>query len=180
MKIGENSFVSISYTLTVDGKEVENVPVGTPLEFPFGMGFLLPTFESHLAGLEKGGKFAFTLAPADAYGELIPDAVVELPSSVFMIDGAIEEGLLTVGNQLPMSDNQGNRMVGTIKEVNAGSVVMDFNHPMAGKTLNFEGEVVGVRELSPEDLQAMSGGCGCGCGDDCSDEGCSSGGCGCN
>ncbi|MDR2885935.1 MAG: peptidylprolyl isomerase [Rikenellaceae bacterium] len=183
MKVAEKTFVSIAYTLTVDGEQVENVTAEAPLEFVFGAGFLLPAFEKNLEGLKKGEKFAFTLPAAEAYGEVIPEAVVELPKSVFMIDGKIEDGLLDVGNQLPMSDNQGNRMLGTIKAVSDEAVTMDFNHPMAGKTLNFTGEVAGVREATEEDLmhgQMAGGGCGCGCGEEeCGPEGCNSEGCGC-
>ncbi len=172
MKIGENKFVSIAYALSVDGTNVETVTADKPLEFVFGAGLLLPSFEKHLAGKAAGDKFKFSLAAADAYGELIPEAVVELPKEVFMIDGAIEDGLLDVGNQLPMSDNQGNRMMGTIVAVDENTVKMDFNHPMAGKALDFQGEVVGVREATAEDMAkfqgAMGGGCDCGC-DDCSD-----------
>lgn len=187
MKIGENKFASISYTLTVDGEVVETVTAEAPLEFVFGAGFLLPQFEENLEGKVVGDKFGFTLLPGESYGEIIPEAVVELPTSVFMMDGQIEEGLLTVGNQLPMSDTQGNRMIGTIKEVKPESVIMDFNHPMAGKTLVFAGEVVGVREATEADLmmgQMAGGGCGCGCGEEgCDDkEGGCGGGCngGCN
>jgi FKBP-type peptidyl-prolyl cis-trans isomerase SlyD len=75
-----------------------------------------------------------------------------------------------------MSDAEGHRMNGIIREVKEESVVMDFNHPMAGKTLNFDVEVVSVRDVTPEDLQ---GSCGCGCGD-CHCEGdCGEGDCGC-
>ncbi len=188
MKIGENSFVSVSYTLRSGGDVVESVGADRPLEFIFGAGYLMPSFESHLAGLTVGDKFSFTLKPEEAYGEVIAEAIVELPKSIFMIDGVIEDGLLELGNQLPMTDNMGNRMLGTVMAVGEESVKMDFNHPMAGRTLDFEGEVVGIREATEEDFmrgQMASGGCGCGCGD-CSDDcGCEEeGGCadeqGCN
>ena len=165
MKIGEKTFVALSYQLKVDGEVVETVTAESPLRFVYGTGFLLPAFEKQLEGLEPGGGFAFRLEPAEAYGDVVADAVVELPKEVFMIEGKIEDGLLEVGNQLPMSDNQGNRMMGIVKEVGDETVKMDFNHPMAGKTLNFDVEVVSVRDVTPEDLQ---GGCSCGdCGDDC-------------
>ena len=102
-------------------------------------------------------------------GELIAAAVVDLPKNIFMVDGKLAEDILFVGSQVPMSDNQGNRMMGIVKEVGEETVKMDFNHPMAGKTLNFDVEVVSVRDVTPEDLQ---GGCSCGeCGGDCG-EGC--------
>ena len=77
-----------------------------------------------------------------------------------------------------MSDAEGHRMNGIIREVKEETVTMDFNHPMAGKTLNFDVEVVSVRDVTPEDLQ---GSCGCGCGDSCDGhecgEGCDCGSC---
>ncbi len=86
-----------------------------------------------------------------------------------MVDGKLAEDILFVGSQIPMADAQGNRMLGLVKEVGETTVKMDFNHPMAGKTLNFEVEVISVRDVTPEDLQ---GGCSCGhCGGDC-EEGC--------
>lgn len=152
MKIGEKTFVALSYQLKVDGQVVETVKAESPLQFVYGTGFLLPAFEANLAGLGKGDPFAFRLDAANAYGEVIPDAVVELPKEVFMVDGKIEDGMLEIGNQLPMSDNQGNRLVGVVKAVGNDSVTMDFNHPMAGKALEFSGTIVEVREATPEDM----------------------------
>lgn len=176
MKVKENKFVSLSYTLTVDGNVVEKVTSEKPLDFIFGTGGLLPKFEENLQGLEVGGKFTFTLTPEDSYGEYFDDAVVPLPKDTFKVDGKIDEDMLAVGNMLPMMDNDGNRLMGFVKSVEADSVTIDFNHPMAGKTLNFEGEVVGIRMPTPEELASMmaaaGGGCGCGCGDGGCDSDC--------
>lgn len=187
MKIGKNTFVSLGYELTVDGEQIEKVGAENPLEFIFGSGYLLPQFESNILDKTVGDKFAFRLEAEVAYGAVMADALVDLPKDIFMIDGAIEEGLLEIGNQLPMADNQGNTMVGVVKSVNEDTVTMDFNHPLAGKALEFKGEVLGVREVTPEDILAASqmmagGGCGCGdncdCGDDCDCED-NKEGCGC-
>lgn len=181
MKIGDKTFVALSYELKSDGEIVEKVTAEAPLQFVYGAGFLLPKFEEQLTGLDKGDKFAFRLESEDAYGPVIEDAVVDLPKDIFMVDGKIEEGLLEIGNQLPMSDNQGNRLVGIVKEVGDDTVKMDFNHPMAGHTLDFTGEVVEVREATPEDMMPLMGGGGCGCDNggscDCDDE--TKAGCGC-
>lgn len=174
MKVEQNKMVAVNYTLTVDGKIADKSQPGNPLEFICGTGMLLPKFEAAIMGKEPGEKVAFTLEPNDGYGEVIPEAVVELPKTVFMMNGKIAEEILFVGSQIPMSDAQGNRMVGVVKEVKADSVMMDFNHPMAGKTLNFEVEVVSVRDVTPEDL-ASKGSCGCGChdcGGDCGEHEC--------
>ncbi|MDR2912914.1 MAG: FKBP-type peptidyl-prolyl cis-trans isomerase [Alistipes sp.] len=168
MKISENTFVALDYKLEVDGQIADQSQPGNPLKFAYGMGMLLPKFEEAIAGLAAGDTFAFTLSPADGYGEVIKEVVVELPKNVFEVNGEVEPGLLEVGNMVPMADQQGNRLMGRI--VSVGEVVtMDFNHPMAGKTLNFTGKVDSVRELSPEDLQGFAGGaqggCSCGCED---------------
>ena len=120
----------------------------------------------------------------DAYGPKVDEAIVELPKNIFEVDGQIDPELLTLGNQVPMMDGEGHRMMGTVVEVKDEVVVMDFNHMLAGADLNFAGEVVGVREATEEELShghVHAGGCGseCGCEGDCSTgEGCGSG-CGC-
>ncbi len=179
MKVEQNKMVAVDYKLTVDGNIADQSMPGQPLEFIFGTGMLLPKFEEAILGKEPGEKVAFTLAPADGYGELHPEAVVDLPKTIFMVDGKLAEDILFVGSQVPMADAQGNRMFGTICEIGEETVKMDFNHPMAGKTLNFEVEVVSVRDVTPEDL-APKGGCSCGCDDcggDCGDGGCDCGHC---
>jgi FKBP-type peptidyl-prolyl cis-trans isomerase SlyD len=177
MKIGEKTFVSLIYTLNVDGRIVDSATKENPLGFPFGAGYLLPKFEEHINGLGVGDKFEFTLSPADGYGEEIEQAIVELPVSVFMVEGKVEEGLLTIGNQIPMSTADGQHMIGVVRAVTLDNVTMDFNHPMAGKTLNFSGEIVEVREATDEDFfhGMEAGGCDCG---DC-EGGDKSGGCSC-
>ncbi len=167
MKVQDNKMVAVDYTLTVDGQIADQSRPGQPLEFIFGTGMLLPKFEEAILGKEPGEKVAFTLAPKDGYGELIAEAVVDLPKNIFMVDGKLAEDILFEGSQVPMSDAQGNRMMGIVREVGEETVKMDFNHPMAGKTLNFEVEVVSVRDVKPEDLQGHCG-CGdCGCDEDC-------------
>ncbi|MDR3183803.1 MAG: FKBP-type peptidyl-prolyl cis-trans isomerase [Prevotellaceae bacterium] len=176
MKIEANKVVSLSYELTVDGDVIETVKADKPMQFIFGTGYLLPKFESHIEGKSVGDAFEFTLAAADAYGEESADAFVELPKHLFEVDGKIEDGLLTVGNVLPMADASGNRMNGTVSELRDNAVVMDFNHPLAGAELHFKGAVVEVRDASDEELanglfgeraSSCSSGCGgcSGCGE---------------
>lgn len=167
MKVAQNKMVGVDYKLTVDGQIADQSRPGQPLEFIFGTGMLLPKFEEAILGKEVGESVAFSLEPKDGYGEFITEAVVDLPKSIFMVDGKLAEEMLFVGSQIPMSDAQGNRMMGVVKELGEESVKMDFNHPMAGKTLHFEVEVISVRDVTPEDL-ASQGGCSCGeCGGGC-------------
>ena len=180
MKVEQNKMVGVDYKLTVDGQIADQSRPGQPLEFIFGTGMLLPKFEEAILGKEIGESVAFTLEPKDGYGEIIAEAIVDLPKDIFMVDGKLAEDILFVGSQVPMSDAQGNRMMGIVKEVGESTVKMDFNHPMAGKTLNFDVEVISVRDVTPEDL---AGKCSCGecsCGDDCHCEGESHADCGCH
>ena len=181
MKVEKNKMVSVDYTLTVDGAVADKSQPGQPLQFICGMGMLLPKFEEAIMGLGAGEKVSFTLEPKDGYGEIIAEAIVELPKTVFMMDGKVAEDILFVGSQIPMATADGQRMMGLVKEVKEETVMMDFNHPMAGKTLNFEVTVVDVRDTQPEDLaKFMGGGCGCGdCGGGCGDHECGDG-CDCN
>jgi FKBP-type peptidyl-prolyl cis-trans isomerase SlyD len=154
MKIGTNKVVALSYTLVVDGDVMETVTADKPMEFIFGTGYLLPKFEENILDKVVGDSFAFELSAKEGYGEENPDAVIELPKDMFMVDGKIEEGLLVVGNVLPMQDSDGNRLQGTIDEIKDDVVIMNFNHPLAGANLNFKGTVVSVREATQQELTA--------------------------
>ena len=189
MRISEDKVVSLIYDLNVgEGDErelMERATVETPLTFMFGMGMMLETFEANIKGLQKGDKFSFTLTPEEAYGEFEDSHVVQLPKNIFEIDGKFDDERIVVDAIVPMMDSNGNRLQGTVNEITDDTVEMDFNHPLAGETLHFSGEVIDVHEATPEEIAALnSGGCGCGCDDcdsdcDCDDQkgGCD---CGCN
>ncbi len=176
MKVESNKMVAVHYTLTVDGNVADKSQEGAPLEFIIGSGMILPKFEEAIMNKEAGEAVAFTLEAADGYGEIHPEAIVDLPRTIFCTESGELAEMVVVGNVLPMSSADGQQMPGTVVAIGEETVKMDFNHPMAGKTLNFEVEVVSVRDVTPEDL-APKGGCGCGCGDQ---GGCESGECGCD
>lgn len=145
--------VSLHYKLKDEnGKLIEETYGGNPLSFIYGVGGMIPQFEEQIKDLNPGDKFSFKIAAADAYGIRNNEAVVDIPKNIFEVDGKIDDNLLTVGNVIPMSDNQGQRMDGIVKEVNNDSVKMDFNHPLAGVDLYFEGEIVSTREATQEEL----------------------------
>lgn len=192
MKISKDKFVSATYDLYVgndDERELmESATEERPLQFIFGRGNMLPAFEEKIDGLENGGKFEFTLAPKDAYGERIEENVVDLPKNIFEVDGKFDGEYIKEGVTLPMMNSNGERMNGSVLEVKDDVVVMDFNHPLAGETLHFIGNIIDVHEPTEEDIaainQAMGGGCGCGCEGGCGDdhecgEGCDDHDCGC-
>jgi len=122
-------------------------------EFLFGYQLLLDVFESRLQGLSPGDSFQFYATCDEAYGPVDPKAMVDLPVSTFADeDGRIDEEALQVGNVFPMGDRQGNQLYGKIIRIENDQVIMDFNHPMAGKDLLFSGKIIAVREALPEEL----------------------------
>jgi len=181
MKISEEKMVSLSYDLTVLNEEgekelMERATKTNPLKFLFGMGMMLEAFEKNIEGLNTGDKFSFVLTPEEAYGEYIETHVVELPKMLFAVDGKFDSERVMEGQTLPMMDAQGNRMMGSVLEVKSEVVVMDFNHPLAGETLHFDGEVIDVHEPTEEEMDALTQEDGC-CGCDSSEDGGCSGGC---
>ena len=176
MKITKDKFVAVTYDLHVgrgDERELmESASVERPLQFIFGAGTMLPAFEGQILNLETGNKFKFTLTPDKAYGEYVEEHVAELPKKIFETDGKFDEEYIVEGVTLPMINSNGDRMNGSVLEVKDDVVVMDFNHPLAGETLHFEGEIIDVHNPTVEELaainQVMSGGCGCSC-DECGD-----------
>lgn len=183
MKISDNKYVTLTYDLNVgEGDELELMEQATaerPLEFIFGTNSMLKAFEDNVYGLSEGDKFKFTLSPEDAYGDFDEAKIIELPKNIFEVDGKIDTEMLFEGNTLPMMDSEGNRLMGSVVSVADNVVTMDFNHPLAGETMHFEGVVKGVREASVEEIAALFSEGGCGCGDDMDcGSGCGSGGCG--
>lgn len=156
MVIGTNKVVAVHYTLTegtAEGQMVESTEGREPLVFIFGVGMMLPEFERNLEGLKTGDKFAFAIPSADAYGEYDDTALVEVPKNIFEQNGKIPDGLLEVGNVLPLQDQDGNRLQGMVAWVGLDKVKLDFNHPMAGVDLFFTGHVESLREADASELE---------------------------
>ena len=169
MTIDKNKVVALTYELEVEGEIRDRATADKPLDFIFGQCFLLPEFEANVAGKKAGDKFEFTLSPENGYGVYNPGAVIELARKIFEIDGQIKEGLLTVGNVIPMMTQDGRVVPGKVLEVGDEKIKMDFNHELAGKSLHFTGEVVSVREATEKELsEGLHGELARSCSGDCS------------
>ncbi|MCF0173413.1 MAG: FKBP-type peptidyl-prolyl cis-trans isomerase [Bacteroidales bacterium] len=168
MEIGNNKVVSLVYQLEIEGAIADSCTAERPLEFIFGQGYLLPKFEANIAGKKVGDPFDFRLTAAEGYGEVDPQAVVDLPKNIFEIEGKFADDIIFVGNVVPMMNNMGGVMQGKVLAITADKVTMDFNHPMAGKDLHFTGSILTVREATEEELakglHGEKAGCGGGCG----------------
>ena len=139
--------VEVAYTLRAngpEGEELETCQEESPFVFRMGAEEALEAFEKALVGKRVGEPFELTIACDDAYGEETDEAVLSLPKETFMVDGKLDEEVMQAGEVVPLSDDEGNEIVGMVVEVKADAVLVDFNHPLAGLDLHFEGVVVGV------------------------------------
>ncbi|MDQ0780166.1 peptidylprolyl isomerase [Chryseobacterium sp. W4I1] len=152
MTIENNHVVAVKYilhTIEEDGTKilVEETTEENPLTFLFGLGRMIPKFEQNIAGLKAGDKAAFVIQPEEAYGEKDPNSITQLPIDMFQ-----ESGIPPVGAILPLSDGQGNNFQAFVIEVTPEAVIADLNHPMAGKVLDFQVEILNTRPATEEEL----------------------------
>ena len=188
-KIKPGKYVELGYDLYAlepDGSEklVHQTEAGDPEKIIFGVtrGMIAP-LEKAIDGLEVGGKFNVTATADEAFGPYDPEQIVTLDRDLFVVDGKFDEDVIKVGALVPMMTADGFRINGLVKEVTPTHVKMDFNHPLAGKAVRFDGEILAVRDATPEELTPAQG-CGCGCDHEgCSDHdhdhcSCSDGCCG--
>jgi FKBP-type peptidyl-prolyl cis-trans isomerase SlyD len=155
--IAQNSVVTLTYDLSVTDENqqkvlVEQAEADEPMVFLFGHSGLPEEFESQLDGKSAGDSFSFSLTPEQGYGDYDQQAVVEIPKQVFEIDGQVDDQMLQVGNYLPMADNEGNHMQAKVVAIGDEQVTMDFNHPLAGMVMHFDGKIQDVRPATAEEL----------------------------
>ncbi|MCG2635156.1 MAG: peptidylprolyl isomerase [Gammaproteobacteria bacterium] len=147
-KITANRVVTIQYALYDEaGELVEDTSESGPFSYVHGAEGILPGLELALEGMSKGDTAQVTISPSDGYGEIDPDAFIEVPLSEFP-----EGTQLTVGMEVTGQSIAG-PSVFRVLEVGEETVKVDSNHPMAGKTLEFYVEVLEVREASQEELE---------------------------
>ncbi len=155
MKIGKNKVVTLTYTLRADhaeGAVIQEVKEDKPFVHLFGAGNLLPAFEENLNGLVCGDEFGFGLDSKNAYGEASDEDIVKLDKSIFMNNGELDSELVQVGRYVPMQNDDGHVIEGKVLAVEEDGIVMDFNHPLAGKGLHFSGSILEVREALDEEI----------------------------
>jgi peptidylprolyl isomerase len=134
---GQN--VTVHYVGTLDdGTEFDNSRTrGEPLKFELGAATIMPAFQDVIREMSVGEKKSVSIGPEQAYGPINPDAVRIVPLDMFNTPDELEVGGLVQGQ----ADN-GKRFSAKVKEVTPDGVMLDFNHPMAGKSLNFEIELI--------------------------------------
>ncbi len=147
MKIAKDSVVRFHYTVSEVGQEpIESSKDREPLAIMIGHGNIIPGLENAMQDREAGDSFGVDVAAADAYGERRDGLTQRVPKKHF------GNQRLVPGQQVVLQTNFGPRAV-TIQKVGMSVVDVDLNHPMAGKDLHFDVEIVDVREASPEEIE---------------------------
>ncbi len=103
--------------------------------------------------MSAGDTFDFRIAPEKGYGEIDPGAIVDLPRSLFEEEGVNTDELLVLGNSIPMTNEEGDRLQGIVVDIKEGLVTLNFNHPLAGREMDFSGKIVLVREATATELE---------------------------
>ncbi len=152
MKIEAMKVVAISYEVETEGEVVDRATEQKPLDYIQGMPMIIPKLEATLEGMDEGQAFDCTIAPEDAYGEYDLSKVFDIPKNSFEVNGKLREDLLEAGRFIPMLNSAGEVCHGMVVEVKDDKVTMDFNAPMAGKTLHFTGKVISVRDATEKEL----------------------------
>ena len=138
--IGEGSQVTLHFALQLEnGDVVDSTFDKTPASFAVGDGSLLPGFEKALFGLQAGEKGAFVIKPEDGFGAVNPNNRQQMPRDQFPEDIELVEGLM-----LSFADAQKAEMPGVVYEFDDKTVTIDFNHPLAGRDIVFEVEIINV------------------------------------
>lgn len=160
MKIADKSVVLMHYTLTSDEGQVIDSSAGRdPLQYIQGMHMIVVGLEKAMYDHEVGDKFDVKVIPSEGYGEYDERMTQEVPVSVFQGVDKVEAGMQfyaqTPAGPMPIR----------VKSVSGDKAVIDANHELAGKNLNFAIEVVEVREATEQDLAPFQHQCKCGKGE---------------
>lgn len=136
--IANGSKVTLHYTLTVEGQVVDSSKGREPLNYVHGSGQIIPGLEQHLIGLKKGDKKSVVIPPEGGYGPHHPQGVQKVPRTAFKDSSTLKPG------DIVSAQMSGKEFQATVTLLSETEVTLDLNHPLAGKTLSFDVEVVSV------------------------------------
>lgn len=149
MKAEIGNRILVNYKLYIDdpsGELVEETTEDKPYEFILGSGEQFEAFDKHIVGLKKGDTFSFAIEKEEAFGDLDEDAIVDVPKKAFEHEGKVDKDIFKMYNVLPMKDAEGNEFSGVVIAIGEEDITLDFNHPLAGESIWFDGEIIDVQE----------------------------------
>lgn len=139
MAVENGKKVAFHFTLTVDEKVIQTSEGKEPMSYTHGSGQIIPGLAAEIEGLNEGDEKTIKVSAQDAYGRVNPDAFKELPKS------SLPEGMVPQNEMmLQISTPEGQTIPARISEVKEESIVIDLNHPLAGKELQFDVKVVSI------------------------------------
>jgi FKBP-type peptidyl-prolyl cis-trans isomerase SlyD len=142
--VKDGMLITLDYTVkSPDGKLLETSKGSRPLQYIHGKKMMIPGLEKELTGMKVGAEKHVTVKPEEGYGKLNPKAVQEVPKE------KVPPNALKIGAVLVGTDKNGSPMPMTVREIKEKTVVMDLNHPLAGKTLVFDVKVVDIQPAPP-------------------------------
>lgn len=145
--VKDNIVVTLDYKLIVEDEMMESTEDGEPIKFIQGLGQIISGLENALYGLKIGDQKTVVIQPGDGYGEYDPESLQEAKKEEFS-----EEIPLDVGTFLDLKDDEGDILSAQIVAAEEDTVTLDFNHPLAGKTLTFEITLTDLRPATKEEL----------------------------
>ncbi len=151
--IEDNLVVTMDYELRIDGEVADTSEDGDPIVFLQGAGQIISGLEKAIYGLKVGDKKVITVQPQDGYGEIDPESIVDVPKDEFPAEFPLEIGVEITVDTDSEDDDVEEEMEATIVAVKDDAVTLDFNHPLAGKVLEFSIEILEVREATPEEIE---------------------------
>ena len=162
MQIKSGTVVGLTYELKIskEADEIESAPFSVevrdeedPFQFLFGQSGLPEKFEELLQGKELNEEFAFTLTMEEAYGEADEELLITLPEDQFSKERGFSPEMLEEGNFLPLVDENGYPMQAKILKNLGKELLLDFNHPLVGFDLHFEGKIIEVRKATKKEIE---------------------------
>lgn len=148
MQIEKDMVVTMHYELTLDSGEVIDSSQGRePLQFIFGHGMIIPGLEKELLSLKTGDKKSVTVQPEEGYGLVNEQLIQTVSRTQLPPDMELKEGMVLTGK-----NEQGQQFEVGVKSFNDSEVVIDMNHPLAGKVLNFKTDIIDIRPATAEEL----------------------------
>ena len=172
-KVEKDLVVSMDYSLTVDGEVIDSSEGSEPIEFIQGHGNIIPGLENALYGMSIGDQKSVSVSADEGYGIYDPEAVLTVQRAEFPVEIPME-----LGTEVSIQDEGGDVMVAVIESFDNETVTLNGNHPLAGKDLQFDVTIVGLRQPTAEELEhghvhsAAEEDCDC-------DGNCSDGSCNC-
>jgi peptidylprolyl isomerase len=164
-KVENGNYISVDYKGTLTNGEVFDSSEGRqPIEVHMGAGEMIQGFEAQLLGMSLNEKKVFTLTPEEAYGQKNPEMMKIVPRSEIPPDMDLQLGMM-VGMITP----QGEQIPARVVQLDDANLTMDLNHPLAGESLTFEIEVVGISSTPTQEPSNCEGDCDCGCSCGCDD-----------